>query len=142
MNPDRFEGLAGAFGGDPDRWPPGEREAALCLAAAQPALTGPVLGAAARLDGILDRAPLESPSRELRERIVQAAPSPRSPPIAWRWLAGLGLTAGLAGAAAAGVAAGVVVAPAAFSPPHVEAASDPGEVAATLLREPSDLGEG
>ena len=142
MNPDRFERLAGAFGGDPDRWPPGERQAALRLAATQPDLTAPLLDEAARLDRILHGAPLESPSRELRERIVQAAPSPRSSPTAWRWLAGLGWTAGLAGAAAAGVAAGLVVAPAAFSPPHAETAPDPGEEAATLLREPSDLGEG
>ena len=143
MNPDRFERLADAFGGDPERWPTGERQAALRLAAAHPGLTAPVLGEAARLDGILGLAPLESPSRELRERIVLGAPRPRSSPTAWRWLAGLGLTAGLAGAAAAGVAAGIVVAPVAFSPPHAEAAADdPGEVAATLLREPSDLGEG
>lgn len=143
MNQDRFERLADAFGGAPDRWPPGERQAALRLAAVQPGLTAPVLGEAAHLDRILDLAPLESPSRELRERIVQAAPSARSSPTAWRWLTGLGLTAGLAGAAAAGVAAGIVVAPAAaLSPPHAEAAPDPGEEAAMLLREPSDLGEG
>ncbi len=142
MNPDRFEGLAGAFGADLDRWPARERQAALRLAAARPDLTGPVLGEAARLDRILGGAPSPSPSRELFQHIVQAAPRPPAPPAPWRWLAGLGLAAGLAGAAAAGVVAGVVVAPAALPSAHAQAASDPGEEAAALLREPSDFGEG
>ena len=141
MNPDRFEGLAEAYGGDLDRWPPAERQAALRQAADQPALTGAALGKAARLDEILAAAPSQPPSRELRARIVQAAPGPRSPLLAWRWLAGIGLTTGMLGAAAAGVAAGVVVAPMALSRTHV-AAPDPAEEAAALLREPTDLGEG
>jgi hypothetical protein len=141
MNPDRFEELAGAYGGDLGRWPPEERQASLRLAAARPAMTAPALAEAARLDGILAAAPSQTPSRALRARIVQAAPSARSTSTGWRWLTGLGLTAGLVGAAAAGVAAGVAV-PAALSPIHAQAASDPGEEAAALLREPSDLGEG
>ncbi len=142
MNPDRFEGLAGAFGANLDRWPARERQAALRLVAARPDLTSPLLREAARLDRILGGPPAPPPSRALLQRIVQAAPGRRSPPAPWRWLAGLGLAAGLAGAAAAGVAAGVVVAPVTLSSPHAQAASDPGEEAAALLREPSDFGEG
>ncbi|MGI8840332.1 MAG: hypothetical protein ACR2F8_06085 [Caulobacteraceae bacterium] len=142
MSPERFEALAGAFGGDLGRWPAAERQAALRLAAVRTAWTAPVLGGASRLDGFLDAAPSWAPSRELRERIVQAAPLSRTSSRAWRWLVPLGLAAGLAGSAVAGVAAGVIVAPAALLPLHVEAAADPGEEAAALLREPSDFGEG
>jgi hypothetical protein len=142
MNPDRFAQLTWMFGGDTERWPAAEREAARGLAAARPALTEPLIEEARRLDRTLDGAPLARPSRELRDRIVQAAPRPRTTWAAPRWLAGLGLTAGLASAAVAGVAAGLSVAPATLAPPHIAPAADPGEEAAMLLREPSDLGEG
>jgi hypothetical protein len=142
MSPDRFAQLTWMYGGDAERWPAAEREAASRLAVAQPALTEPLIEEARRLDRTLDAAPSARPSRELRDRIVQAAPRPRTTWSAPRWLAALGLTAGLAGAAVAGVAAGLSVAPVTLAPPHIAPAADPGEEAAMLLREPSDLGEG
>jgi hypothetical protein len=142
MSPDRFEQLTSAFGGDVERWPVGEREAAHHLAAAQPALTESLIDQARRLDGILGQAQSVRASHELRERIVQAAPGPRATWAASRWLVGFGLAASLAGASAAGVAAGLLVAPAALAPPHAAPAADVSEEAAMLLREPSDLGEG
>jgi hypothetical protein len=147
MSPDRFDQLTLAFGGDVERWPAAEREAARRLAVNQPALTEPLTAHARRLDRTLDRAPSAQPSRELRDRVIAAAPGPRATRAtarraASRWLAGLGLAAGFAGAAAAGVAAGVLVAPATLAPRHVAPVADPGDEAALLLREPSDLGEG
>jgi hypothetical protein len=142
MSPDRFEKLASAFGGDIARWPVAEREAAGRLSAASPALTEPLIAQARRLDRTLDRAPSARPSGELRNRIVQSAPRPRVIGGASRWLAGLGLAAGLAGAGALGVAAGLLAAPAALAPRYAAPAADPGEEAVLLLREPSDLGEG
>lgn len=142
MSPDRFEQLSLAFGGEIERWPAIEREAARHLLVAQPAVAKPLMEEADRLDRILDDAPAARPSSELIGRIVQAAPRrPAASPVS-RWLTGLGLAAGLAGAAAAGVAAGLVIGPAALAPPHTAPAADPGEEAALLLREPSDFGEG
>jgi|GEM_PF-1278057 len=144
MSPDRFAALAGGFGGDLERWPPSEREVARRLAAARPTLTEAVLADARRLDRTLDAAPAMSPSPELRDRIVRAAPGPAARPTtsaAWRWAAGLGLAAGLAGAAAAGVAVAVALAPTTLARPHAGPTADPVEEAALLLREPSDLGE-
>ncbi|MDQ2859238.1 MAG: hypothetical protein M3T55_00600 [Pseudomonadota bacterium] len=141
MSPERFEALAGAFGGDLERWPRSERQGAYHLAAAHPALTDRVLDDARRLDGALGAAPSISPSHQLREWIVQAAPGPQASRAAWRWAARFGLTAGLAGAAAAGVAVAIAVAPTTLARPHAGSVSDPVEEAALLLREPSDLGE-
>jgi hypothetical protein len=142
MTPDRFEKLSLAFGGEIERWPANEREAARHLLAAQPALTEPLIDEARRLDRTLNDAPSTRPSHALVSRIVQAGLRPRAPWAVSRWLAGLGLATGLAGAAAAGVAAGLLVGPVALSASHVAPAADPGEEAAMLLREPSDLGEG
>ena len=142
MSPDRFEKLASAFGGDVARWPVAEQEAARRLSAARPALTEPLIAQARRLDRTLDSAPSAQPSGELRNRIVQSAPRPQVKREASRWLAGLGLAAGLAGAGALGVAAGLLAAPVALAPPYAAPAADPGEEAVLLLREPSDLGAG
>ena len=141
MSPERFEALAGRFGGNLERWPPSERQSAYHLAAAHPTLADRVLDDARRLDRMLDAAPSISPSHELREGIIRAAPGPQGGRAAWRWAAGFGLTAGLAGAAAAGVAVAIAVAPATFALPHAGPVSDPVEEAALLLREPSDPGE-
>lgn len=142
MNPGRFEALAGAFGGEIERWPAADREPARRLTSSQPEWTALILGEAQRLDQALGAAPTLSPSGALLARILQAAPGSRERGTPWRWLAGLGLTAGLAGAVAAGVAAGLVVAPAALAPVRAAPAADPSEEAALLLREPADLGEG
>lgn len=141
MSPDRFESLTHAFGGDVERWPEAERDAARQLAAAQPSLTDRVIGQARRLDEVLLSAPAARPSPALRDRIILAAPSARTRASAWRWLTGAGLGAGLAAACAAGVAAGLVVAPAMTAPARPAADADPTEEAIALLRETPDLAE-
>ena len=90
---------------------------------------------ARQLDRLLNAAPTLAASPLLRERIILAAPRPRAE--AWRWLTGFSLGAGLAAACAAGVLAGLVVAPSSAS-----ANLDPTEDAAMLLREPPDVSEG
>ncbi len=152
MSTRRFEHLARAFGGDVERWPLGEHEAARRLVSAHPARAGEVLDAAGRLDALLNAAPSVQASQDLRERILMAAPAPRlarsrSPrrgagSVTSRWLATLGLAASLAGAAVAGVAAGIVFEPTASALRGTGLASDSVEEAALLLREPVDLGEG
>ncbi|HEY1751321.1 MAG TPA: hypothetical protein VGG29_08650 [Caulobacteraceae bacterium] len=65
----------------------------------------------ARLDEMLSAYRAAEPSPALRARIVAAAPRQRRIGRAWRWAAGLALGAGLAGACAAGVAAGLTLTP-------------------------------
>ncbi|MBA3812430.1 MAG: hypothetical protein H0X27_12455, partial [Caulobacteraceae bacterium] len=77
MTPERFEKLTEAFGSDLDRWPAADREAARHLAAAEPHHAGYTLGRARRLDLILAEAPTYPPSRDLRDRIILAAPAAR-----------------------------------------------------------------
>ncbi len=69
----RFESLIDAHGGAAERWPAGERDAALALLARSPAARV-MRETAARLDALLDRAPAEPPSAALVERILAAAP--------------------------------------------------------------------
>jgi hypothetical protein len=68
------------------------------------------------IDGPLERLlaayAAAEPSAGLRARIIAAAPRERAIGRAWRWLAGAALGLGLAGSCAAGVAAGVSLAPA------------------------------
>jgi hypothetical protein len=107
MTPERFEALAQAYGGDVARWPGAEREAAAALMAAQPDLARTVLAPAGDLDAVLAAwAPL-AVSHDLRERVIAAAPPVRKTRslVAWLWGG-----AGLAGACAAGLVAGVALA--------------------------------
>jgi ferric-dicitrate binding protein FerR (iron transport regulator) len=100
MNPERFEQLAEAHGGEIRRWPEGERAGAQALLARRPELQGR-LREAADLDGLLDAYATPRASAALAQRISGAAPRRR--PVHRRlalWWAGAGLaTAGaLAGA--------------------------------------------
>jgi hypothetical protein len=65
-----------------------------------------------RLDALLAAYRTAEPSAALRSRIIAAAPRQRAIGRAWRWMSGAGLTAMLAASCAAGVAAGLTLAPA------------------------------
>jgi hypothetical protein len=69
----------------------------------------------ARLDELLAAHAVREPAAALRARIVAAAPRERAIGRTWRWVAGAGLGAMLAGCCAAGVAAGLTLAPASFA---------------------------
>lgn len=126
MNRERFQQLIQAYGADPSRWPLADRAQAESLR-----LADPEARAAAETEGALDDAldawKPQFPTMDLRNRILAAAPKPRSvaPARGWRplWLGG----AGLAAACAAGVVVGAaVIAPSlanAFPVDHAEAAS-------------------
>ena len=107
MTVERFEDLAGAYGGEIARWPEGEREAARALLAAQPQRLGAVLAQAADLDRLLDLAPAQRPDAALLGRLIAAAPQPAN--TARRWIVGLSAALGLSAAAFAGVMAGVSI---------------------------------
>ena len=79
-----------------------------------------VLARAGALDDALDAWPSLASSPELRDRILAAAPAPRR--ALARWLAPLGLGAGLAAACAAGLVIGVQVSSAPEAPDAVAAA--------------------
>jgi hypothetical protein len=102
----RFEDLAGAYGGDIARWPAAVRDEAALLATAEPEFARAVLTAEGALDAALDEAPRAPASSALFEQIVAAAP-PLRRRKSWRmWIAPAGLSAGLAAATAAGLLAG------------------------------------
>lgn len=118
MDLPRFTALCEAYGGDPARWPEGERAAALAMTAADPA-AAQALADARALDETLEASRPVPPSAVLRDRILASAPKPR-PASGLRF--GWGLRAGLgAGLAAAGIA-GVLVG-SALTAPADEAAS-------------------
>lgn len=111
MNRQRFETLTETFGGDVARWPEAERETAAALMATEPAWVAGVLAEAVDLDAILDAAPAPRASAVLIDAIVAGAPAARRPP--WlKWLLPAGMGAGLAAACAAGIVAGLQLAPA------------------------------
>ena len=64
------EQLSLAFGGEIDRWPANEREAARRLLIAQPALTAPLIDQARCLDRTLDDGPSVQPESELRSAAI------------------------------------------------------------------------
>lgn len=106
MTATRFAALAEAHGGDLARWPEAERQAASAFRHAHPDAAGGVLGAEARLDGVLAATPAAEPDPALFEAVLARAPAAtaqRTP----RWA---GIAAGLALMIGAG--AGWVAAPA------------------------------
>jgi hypothetical protein len=108
MTPERFRHITEAYGASPERWPAGERDAALALLNAGDALALAALAEARALDGMLDAHAVAAPSPELARRIVASAPA-RPARAFWRqpriWFSG----AGFVGAGAAGVAAGALL---------------------------------
>ena len=95
----RFEQIVDAYGGDPQRWPDGERAAAEALMATN-AEARVMADEAARLDGWLDHATEAGPSDLLVRRVLKAAPTA---PRTFGWASG----AGWAAAAAAGLMLGL-----------------------------------
>jgi hypothetical protein len=102
MNAERFQTLAGAYGGDLSRWPSSEQGAARAFMA-DDRRAGEWLAEAAILDGLLSAVPEGHQNDLLRERIIRSAPKPQ--PVAPRRTAWVSW-AGLAAACAAGVIAG------------------------------------
>jgi len=100
MSLERLRALLDAYGANPDRWPPGERMAALALLEQSPQAQR-WRNASASVDALLDHAPGFEVSTTLIDRILAAAPTPvpsanRTPPPcrhttrrvwAWRTLA-------------------------------------------------------
>lgn len=118
MERERFEDLAGTYGGDLRRWPEAARADAERLLADAPELRAALADAAA-LDALLDASPTPWPSQALRDRVIAVAPRPtRFPALAgWAGLlapagwsrSGVAFGAGWAAAACAGVVAGLVL---------------------------------
>lgn len=106
MKAQRFEALADAFGGAITRWPAEDQDAAFAFLAEAPEVAAEALAGARNLDDDLDAAERLSPSHDLRQRILNAAPAAARSP-ARRWLTGASLGLGLAAAASAGIAIGV-----------------------------------
>jgi hypothetical protein len=139
MTLERFSALAEAFGADMRRWPEADRAAARALAQdSAPARTR--LAEADALDAALDLSRVASPSPELRQRILSAAPKPRASRAdaasarsrLMRWLSGLGAVGVLTCGAMAGAAVVAV-----SGPSHVDSDSLAG-----LYDQPNTLDAG
>ncbi|MBC8637695.1 hypothetical protein IAG25_12815 [Caballeronia sp. EK] len=121
MTPERFRHITEAYGASPERWPAGERDAALALVNAGDAEALAALAEARALDGMLDAHAVAAASPEFVRRIVDSAPT-RPARAFWRrpriWFSGVGFV----GAGAAGVVAGALLvsllAPAPGEPAH------------------------
>ncbi len=94
MTSERFQELAGAYGGDIRRWPGAERVTAQAYLAATPGARA-VLDAEAQLDAFLGASGDPRTNDLLLERIVRQAPRPTL--VMWRrgsaWMSGAGLAA-------------------------------------------------
>ena len=102
MNAERFQTLAGAYGGDLLRRPSSEQNAARALMADDRRCPD-WLAEAPALDGLLAALPQGHQKDLLRERIIRSAPKPApAAPRRTGWVS----WAGLAAACAAGVIAG------------------------------------
>jgi len=111
MDAERFAQLISAYGAAPDRWPEGEREAALAFMAADRPRAERLLFEARMIDAALDASPAAQPSQALRAAILAAAPPPRPERrslFGWTGVPGWAAGAGLAAACAVGVLTGVV----------------------------------
>lgn len=72
---ERLEEIVDAWGASPSRWPEAERGAAEALLAASSEARR-LVDEAARLDVLLDAAPVEAPSAALMARLMAARPRP------------------------------------------------------------------
>ena len=107
MTPERFEDLTQTFGADRRRWPSHEQAAAEALCLSHPDWTAERLMQAAELDHLMDQFSVSSPSAALRERVLAAAPKPRTPLLAGRFRGWRRWGLGLAAAGVAGILVGV-----------------------------------
>lgn len=107
MTHERFEILAQAYGGDIARWPVAERDAAALLMAAESEFARIVLSDAGELDEALDLWAPMAVSADLRQAVINSAPSMRRRWGLRSWFMRAGVGAGLAAACAAGLIVGV-----------------------------------
>jgi hypothetical protein len=113
MNAEQLTCLLDTHGADPDRWPEGQRVAALALCAASPAAHGQWM-AAKRLDVLLAaaRAPVSDPARQAR--IVAGAVARLCAQadmfLEWRWLFTRPIGAAFAASLVAGWLVGIELA--------------------------------
>ncbi len=110
MTLERFQALLDAYGGDPKRWPEGERQAAQ-LFAESTAEARRLLGEARALDRFLDGAETAPATRALEDRILAGFPARggSAPSSSGRWIPAAAVAASLAlglitGAALPGIA--------------------------------------
>jgi len=104
MDAERFEQLAAAYGGAPERWPEAERDAALAFMAADRTAAERILFEARLIDAALDASPQPQVSQALRDRILADAPRPRTErKLGFEWFGLRGWAAGAAMAAACAV---------------------------------------
>jgi hypothetical protein len=113
MNSERFQVLAETYGADLARWPEAELAAAAAFARTRPEAAG-ILAGEQVLEARLNAYQV-TPGPALRERIIAATTRVRAAARAWRWMTAAGLSLGLAASCAAGVAAGLVFAPASLT---------------------------
>lgn len=122
MSPERFEFLAGAYGGDIRRWPSDEQAPGYAYLEANAEAADQLLEAA-ELDAALNASAPLSANDLLNQRLINSAPSPR--PI-WRstgaWFSG----AMMAAACAAGVMVGVNYSGLIFADPASEVLAETG----------------
>lgn len=107
MNAQRFEALLETYGAEPLRWPEAERPAAQAFS--RTAQGQAAIEAARALDDELDAWVAVQPSRELRARVLAAAPGPRRWALPVQWVRLWAPGAGLAAAGLAGVLFGVML---------------------------------
>jgi ferric-dicitrate binding protein FerR (iron transport regulator) len=105
MNRGRFSALAGAYGGDLQRWPPEERGAAEAWLISAPEAAA-ILEQAHRLDQALSGYALPPPPSDLQRRIVTTMLAQRRESRSLsKWLPALGAIGTLAAGAMAGAVA-------------------------------------
>jgi hypothetical protein len=113
MDLDRFEHLAGAWGGRIARWPQESQDAAFALLAREAAACEAILADALITDEWLDAMPAAQVGAALRDAVLATAPRERVRPLSrvHRWLIGTGVGIGLATACVAGLLVGARLAP-------------------------------
>jgi hypothetical protein len=111
MNETRLKRLLEAYGAESERWPPGDRQAALALLAASPAARA-LVAEARRLDRLLEAVPVGSTApaatAALRRRIAALPAAPEADPAAGGWTIGPWPLTRLWPSAAGLVAAGLI----------------------------------
>jgi hypothetical protein len=140
MNKERFQCLAAAYGGALRRWPVAERGAARWFVLRHFGSCRNVLRNARRLDRLLQRSADPKLSFQHLVALRGNAHTPRRARDEIRSWFGPVLGVGLAAACVAGIGAGFAIAPLTIdtlTPPV-----DPAEVAASALRNPTELGDG
>jgi hypothetical protein len=141
MNKERFRALAAAYGGSISHWPGAEQWQARWFAFWRHGSTRGILRDARRLDLFLQESATPGMGAGLQAPLIESARSLGVAGGERRSWVGAMLGAGLAGACAAGIAAGFVIAPL-TSTDALTSPMDPAEIAASALGNPTEFGEG